>query len=129
MFGDHDGLWRYDGNTFTRLSNKGALSIIEDKKGNIWTSSESANEKSWPPSPDITSTVPQIVNARRWVLSRYDGKSLSNKNPTETIMKSAGENNAFFGILEAFDGSIWVGSGDGVHRYDGNGWNDFKGKQ
>jgi len=32
-----------------------------------------------------------------------------NKKPTVTIMKSARD--AFFGILEAFDGSIWVASG------------------
>lgn len=29
------------------------------------------------------------------------------------------ENITFFGILEAFDGSIWIGSGSGVHRFDG----------
>ena len=103
LFGDHDGLWRYDGSTFTKLSKRRCLSIIEDNKGNIWISG--------------------------FELLRYDGKSLSNKKPTETVMKSAGQNNAFFGLLEANDGSIWFGSGGGVHRYDGKTFTDFKSKE
>jgi ligand-binding sensor domain-containing protein len=106
-FGADEGLWRYDGSTFTNVSEKGALSIIEDKKGNIWTSSPVG---------------------RSFELLRYEGKSLSNKKLTTTIMKSAGVNNAFFGILEAFDGSIWVGSANGVYRYDGKTFTDFKSK-
>jgi ligand-binding sensor domain-containing protein len=106
-FGE-DGLWRYDGTTFTKLSERGALSIIEDKKGNIWTSSGVG---------------------RSFELLLYDAKSLSNKNPSVTVIKSSGENNAFFGILEAFDGSIWVGSGRGVCRYDGKTFTDFKDKE
>lgn len=106
LFGDNDGLWRYDGRTFTNFTKRGALSIIEDKKGNIWTSSG----------------LPGGI----WALCRYDEQSLSNKKPTVTIIKSQREN-AFFGILEAYDGSIWVGTSFGVYRYDGNTINDFKG--
>ena len=80
---------------------------IEHKKGNIWTSSESEN-------------------GQGWALSRYDEKSLSNKKPTVTEIKSK---EVIFGILEARDGSIWFGAGDGVYRYDGNTINDFKGKE
>ena len=53
------GLWRYDGSTFTKVSERGAYAIIQDKKGNIWT------------------TGP--VNPANWTvqaLSRYDAKSL-----------------------------------------------------
>jgi hypothetical protein len=32
------------------------------------------------------------------------------------------------GILEAYDGSIWFGTGKGVNRYDGNTITDFKDK-
>lgn len=38
-FGE-DGLWRYDGSTFTKVTEKGVYAIIEDKKGNIWTTGE-----------------------------------------------------------------------------------------
>ncbi len=33
-----DGLWRYDGSTFTKINQTGAGVIIEDKKGNILAS-------------------------------------------------------------------------------------------
>jgi ligand-binding sensor domain-containing protein len=103
-FGDVEGLWRYDGRTFTKVSQRGAYAIIEDKKGNIWTTGE--------------------VNPNVWALSRYDAKSLYNKMPTVTEIVSAGP--ALLGILEANDGSIWFGSGGGVHRYDGKTITDFK---
>jgi ligand-binding sensor domain-containing protein len=107
-FGDVDGLWRYDGRTFTKVSQRGAYAIIEDKKGNIWTTG--------------------AVNFEVWALSRYDAKSLYNKMPTVTEIKSGGRMD-FLGILEANDGSIWFGSGGGVHRYDGKTFTDFKSKE
>lgn len=41
--GGSEGLWRYDGNTFTNFTRKFVGYVYEDTKGNIWTSSESAN--------------------------------------------------------------------------------------
>ena len=105
------GLWRYDGTTFTKVSQRGAYAIIEDKKGNIWTTGE--------------------VNPNVWALSRYDAKSLYNKMPTVTEIKSGGRME-FLGILEANDGSIWFGSAgpeSGVHRYDGKTFTHFKNKE
>ncbi len=110
-FGDVDGLWRYDGRTFTKVSQRGAYAIIEDKKGNIWTTG--------PVNP---------ANSTVQALSRYDAKSLYNKMPTVTEIKSGGRMD-FLGILEANDGSIWFGSGGGVHRYDGKTITDFKSKE
>jgi ligand-binding sensor domain-containing protein len=105
--GGNDGLWRYDGSTFTNFTQKFVGYIYEDKKGNIWTSSEGAN-------------------ARVWVLSRYDEKSLSDKKPTVTEIAAKP---MIFGILEDDKGNIWFGSVDGVYRYDGNTTTDFKGKE
>ena len=110
-FGDVDGLWRYDGRTFTRVSQRGAYAIIQDKKGNIWTTGE--------------------VNPKVWALSRYDAKSLYDKMPTVTEIKSGGRME-FLGILEANDGSIWFGAAgpeSGVHRYDGKTITHFKSKE
>ena len=107
-FGDVDGLWRNDGRTFTKVSQRGAHNIIEDKKGNIWTTGE--------------------VNPKVWALSRYDAKSLYNKMPTVTEIKSGGRME-FLGILEANDGSIWYGAAgpeSGVHRYNGKTITHFK---
>jgi len=109
-FASWEGIVSYDGKIFTTVTNKDnafdVWSIIEDKKGNIWTSSESDS-------------------SRAWVLSRYDGKTLSDKKPTVTQLTNKP---MFFGILEAIDGSIWFGALDGVYRYDGNTITDFKDK-
>ncbi len=104
-FGDLFGLWRYDGNTFTHVSERGAYSIIQDKEGNIWTTGE----------------VKLYSNV--WALSRYDAKTLYDENPIVTeIMKGT---LPLFGLLEANDGNIWFGS-NGVYRYDGKTITDFK---
>ena len=112
------GLWRYDGSTFTKVMQKGAYAIIEDKKGNIWTTGAA--------DPAAAGAAPQV-----WSLSRYDQKSLYNKNPTVTeIMTIKGP--ALLGILEANDGSIWFGAlgpKKGVYRYDGKTITDFKSTQ
>lgn len=95
-----NGLWRYDGSTFTNVSQKGVNAIIEDKKGNIWTTGEG--------------------NPGFCALSRYDQKSLYNKKPSVTEIISGLP--ALLGLLEANDGSIWFGGMGffmGVHRYDG----------
>jgi ligand-binding sensor domain-containing protein len=105
--GGNDGLWRYDGSTFTNFAQKFVGYIHEDKEGNIWTSSERDN-------------------SRAWALSRYDGKSLSNKKPTVAEITNKP---MIFGILEARDGSIWFGALGGVYHYDGNTIKNFKGKE
>ncbi len=106
-FGDAAGLWRYDGNTFTKVSQMGAYAIIEDKEGNIWTTGA------------VNPTGGPV-----WAISRYDAKTLYDKTPVVTAIRSEGRM-VFLGILEAEDGSIWFGSGTGVHRYDGRTFTDF----
>jgi len=113
--GGNVGLWRYDGSTFTKVTQKGATAIIQDKKGNIWTTG--------------------IVNppgGMVWALSRYDHKSLYNKNPTVIEVMSIKGLGMLCGILEANDGSIWFGAlgpKSGVYRYDGKTITDFKSKE
>ncbi|WP_255157812.1 two-component regulator propeller domain-containing protein [Siphonobacter sp. BAB-5385] len=103
------GLWHYDGSTFTKINQRGASAIIEDRKGNLWTTGD---------------VQPNGVGA--WKLLRYDQKSLSSQNPTVTEIMSLGK--MLCGILEAEDGSIWFGSIHGVYRYDGKTITDFKDK-
>ena len=110
-FGDNDALWRYDGKTFIKVSQRGAYDIIEDKNGNIWTTG--------PVNPPL---------GQVWALSRYDAKSLYNKMPTVTEIKTGGFMD-FMAILEANDGSIWYGAAGGVYRYDGKTITDFKDKE
>ena len=118
-FSTKGGIRIYDGKTFTTLTNKdgkafnNVWSIIEDKKGNIWTTGE-------------------VKPHGYCALFRYDQKSLSSKKPTVTEITSKYEEdnkNLLCGILEANDGSIWVGGLDGVYRYDGNTFKNLKRKE
>lgn len=99
-----DGLWRYNGKTFTNITQQPTGYVYEDKKGNIWTSSQ-----------------PPYNGSDKWALSRFDAQTLSNQKPTVTDVMSEYEDykNMIFGISEANDGSIWFGTLSGVYRYDG----------
>nr|WP_294795359.1 two-component regulator propeller domain-containing protein [uncultured Mucilaginibacter sp.] len=103
------GLWRYDGSTFTNVSERGTHAIIEDKKGNIWT----------------TGPV-NSAHVAVWALSRYDAMSLYSNKPTVAEIMAG---DAFLGLLEANDGSIWFGSATGAYRYDGKTITDFYNKE
>lgn len=103
--GGNVGLWRYDGEEFINFTKDFVGYVYEDKAGNIWTSSHS------------TKTM-------GWALSRYDVAFLDNEKWTVTEIKT-GEG-MFFGILEDSDGNIWSGTLDGIYRYDGNTFENFK---
>lgn len=102
--GGADGLWRYDGSNFTNFTQNFVGYVYEDKKGNIWTSSQTNG---------------------CWVLSRYEENTLSTTKPKVTEIDTK-EGKMLFGILEASDGSIWFGAVDGLHRYDGTTITNFK---
>lgn len=100
-----NGLWRYDGSTFTNFTTNSVRYICEDKKGNIWTSGLSANG--------------------HWAISRFDDKLPGNTPAVIEITQSKN----LFAVFGADDGSIWFGSFDGVYRYDGKTITDFKSKE
>lgn len=108
--GGNDGLWRYspgrNGGSFTNFTTNFVGYIFEDKKGNIWTSAEAGNPGTW-------------------ALSRYDAQSLQDEKATPTeMLKQYGA--MFFGILEDKEGGIWLGTGNGLCRYDGTSFNCFQ---
>lgn len=98
--GSENGLWRYDGSSFTNFTTKVVNCIYEDKKGNIWTTSP------------------------RGSLSRYDEKLLLNEkaSPVEIFRSDS----MFFRVTEDKEGNIWVGTIEGVFRYDGMSINYFR---
>ncbi|GAA4323260.1 hypothetical protein GCM10023149_24090 [Mucilaginibacter gynuensis] len=128
--GGNDGLWRYNGSIFTNFKQKFVGYIYEDKKGNIWTSSEKDTNEPWALPRYNGKSLPwatsEMDNSRAWALSRYDGKSLSNKKPTVTQIINKP---MVFGILEDDKGNIWFGAFDGVHRYDGYTITSFNSKE
>jgi ligand-binding sensor domain-containing protein len=116
--GGYDGLWRYNGSTFTNFAHKFVGYIYEDKRGNIWTSSERDYDRSRP-------LLSYSSNTAGWALSRYDEKYLSDKKPAVTEITNKP---MIFGILEDNEGRMWFGTTEGVYRYDGSTFTDFKGK-
>ena len=109
-----DGLWRFppDGNqsSLTQFTKNFVGYVYEDKTGNILTSSADSSNG----------------NSSNWVLSRYDQKSLQNKEIAPTELKAEG--GMYFGIIEDRNGNIWFGTLDGVYQYNGMFFNDFKEK-
>lgn len=107
--GGNGGLFRYDQALFTNYTTNFVGYIFEDKKGNIWTNSASDG------------------NANDWVLSRYNANYLKDKTVAPTIIRE--ETNMFFGIYEDRKEGIWLGTLDGVIRYDGKNFDNFKAKK
>ncbi|MFK7934976.1 MAG: two-component regulator propeller domain-containing protein, partial [Saprospiraceae bacterium] len=105
--GGNSGLWRYDGENYIQLASGFTGYISEDKKGNIWTSMQSQH-------------------GQGWSLLRYEATTLDVDEPIFAMVKT-GEG-MFFGILEDSNGNIWVGNLNGVYRYDGSTFEDFRNK-
>ena len=103
--GGNDGLWRYDGESYMRVSRDFTGYIYEDRLGNI-----------------LTSSVGSSLSG--WTLNQYDRISINNNTPKATAIKS-GEG-MFFGILEDSNSNLWVGKLDGVYRIDDIEAQDFK---
>lgn len=105
--GGSEGLWRYNGSSFTNITTVNVSGVFEDKKGNIWITHDSGE-------------------SHKYTLSRYDEASLLNEKPTATQVFI--DNGMFFGISEDKEGGIWVGTLQGVFRYDGKSFNYFRDK-
>jgi ligand-binding sensor domain-containing protein len=103
--GGNDGLWRYDGSEYTHYATNFTGYIYEDSKGNIWTSSESPDDR------------------QEWMLSKYNAEYLHDEKVEPTVLMKKAD--MFFGIMEDKDGNIWLGTLDGVCRYDGNAFHYF----
>lgn len=101
-----NGLWRYGDDGLTQYDDKFVGYVYEDRAGNIWTSSAS----------DV---------GDNWRLSRYDAENLEDEKAEPTVVLE--RRDMFFGILEDRKGGIWLGSLNGVGRYDGDGVDWFRG--
>ena len=98
-----DGVIRYDGSTFTRLTTNNGLStnkvksISEDKTGNLWFGTDAG-------------------------LVRYGGKSFMNY----TTAHGLDYNDFLFGMVGDKAGGLWIGTnGKGVCHYDGKNFSTY----
>ncbi len=103
-----EGLWVYKEKRFENISNQFTAFVYEDKTGNIWTSTDNANSKK------IVNDLPGNNSPGSWTIARYKGNSLNSKVLPEIITTNE---KMIFGILEAKDGSIWLGTLNGVRQF------------
>lgn len=101
--GGKDGLWMYDGIAFEQVSEDFINYILEDRGGTIWTTSMAAGGHA---------------------LSRYDINPTNQRIGAAIVKKQTSE--MLFGMLEDLNGHIWIGTLNGVLRYDGATFSDFK---
>ena len=97
--GGNNGLWKYKDDKYDQISSSFTGYIYEDQRGNIWTSSEAS------------------VGPSMWKLSKYPYDK-TNRNlgaPVDMLEQE----NMFFGITEDTKGTIWLGTLNGVLRYNG----------
>lgn len=97
-----EGVYRYDGKSFTNFTTKDGLSdndvrvIIEDKTGNILFGTKTG-------------------------ICKYDGKSFSKHTQTEDASKKP-----ISSLIEDSKGNLWFGVwNEGVYRYDGKIFDNF----
>lgn len=98
----NEGVYRYDGKTFTQFTIKDGLgdnavnAIIEDKTGNILFGTDAG-------------------------ICKYDGKIFNKYFETDTL-----NNLKITTLLEDRDGNIWFGAmNKGIYRYDGTNLSNF----
>jgi len=98
-----DGIFRYDGKSFTNITHKVTsshfFSVLEDSKGNLWFGSMGSG------------------------VFYYDGKSLRSFTTRDGLV-----NNNVGSIYEDKKGNIWFGNG-GLSRYDGKSFRNFTTKE
>ncbi len=87
-----EGIWRYDSSRLMRVSSSRGNSMYEDKNGNIWFTHEN---------------VLSVINK---------GSTKPRNSKATEVFTGKG---MFFGISEDKEGSIWVGTLQGVFKYDG----------
>jgi len=105
--GRHNGVFRYDGQTFKKFTEKAntGSAIFKDKIGNIWFD---GGEK--------INSIESIDG-----LWRYDGKTFENFNAKDGMGKYS-----VWSMLEDRNGNIWIGTRNcGLYRYDGQTFTTF----
>jgi len=140
-----DGIFRYDGKTFTNitseLSKARFFDVLEDRKGNLWFSTIGSGVFYYDPSKTgkdafqhlttkaglSNDRVPHIYEDKKgniWFgteggANRWDGKSFENFKPNEGLPDTDPNDNDINSIIEDKTGKFWFGTRGHVFTFDG----------
>src|SRR5687767_291032 len=101
LIASSDGVFRYDGKSFSNLTSKvssaGFWDVLEDRRGNLWFASEGSG------------------------VYYYDGKSVKHFTTREGL-----GSNRVYCIYEDRTGNIWFGTEGGASHYDGKSFRNYE---
>jgi ligand-binding sensor domain-containing protein len=110
-----EGVYRFDGNSFTQFTVKDGLnsnavcSILEDKNGNLWFGTRDGlcryDGRHFIPVPITGNFMPVFVGDEYY----------TNQSTKKTV----------WSIFQDGSGKMWFGTGDGVYCYDGKDFSRF----
>jgi ligand-binding sensor domain-containing protein len=113
-----EGVYRFDGKSFTNFTRKDGLSsnmvgaMSEDKNGTIWFGTDAGVSRYDPKQPISKAFTTVSITGNNFF--SYDGKT------------KAGSQMAVWSIFQDKKGIIWFGtSNDGIYRYDGTFFTHF----
>ncbi|MEE9437512.1 MAG: two-component regulator propeller domain-containing protein [Saprospiraceae bacterium] len=109
-FGGNDGLWKYDGNKYENIQTYFTGHINEDSKSNIW----------------YCASLDRNYNPNSMALYKLSEVALPSQEVNITKVNTI--EGLIFGIEEDSDENTWIGLLDGVSRYDGKEFDNFKDK-
>lgn len=135
---DGAGVFRYDGNSFSNLTENDGLNgnlvccILEARDGDLWIGTRRNGVTRFDGDSFIDFATGEVMSqdliwniyedraANIWFTSlgvgvyRYDGKSLTLFNKKDGLANLAVQS-----VLEDKQGRLWFGTGAGLYRYDG----------
>src|SRR5580692_7898317 len=101
--GSHDGLYRFDGVVFERYQPQSGGSF---------------------PTGTVSSLL-ALPNGDLWIAFQPGAVSLlRNGNATNYTVREGVPNGAIFSLAQSWDGTIWVGTGSGLARLEGDRWKE-----
>ncbi|MFT5052985.1 MAG: ligand-binding sensor domain-containing protein [Chlamydiales bacterium] len=137
-----NGFMRYDGSTFTNVTNKEGLrryrafSLLEDRQGNIWMGTIGAGVYRYDGSTytnfttedglvdDSVLSMFQDRDGNLWFgamgLTKYDGTTFTSFTEEDGFTRSDVNS-----MSQAPDGTIWIGTRGALFRYDGESFSNF----
>jgi len=119
-----EGVYRYDGKSFTNFTEKDGLSsntvwsVYEDKAGYLWFGTADGVSRY-----DFSASLKP--GSKAFTALRMTAASVGDFNPIIPANDSLSHKNAVWSILQDRTGNFWFGTDEGVFRYDGKSFARF----